>query len=104
MARKKPPVVPEENNPSLENFKLNRAKIKEMYESDRGTKNAVGRSPSSDSVDIKNLTVDGFNSKYYNLASLDEQRKLSDAAYKLYPVYASVIDYLSNMFTWDYVY
>lgn len=104
MAKKKPPIVPEENNPQLDNFKINRTKIKEMYESDRGTKNAVGRTSSVESADVKNLTVDGFNSKYYNLTSLDEQRKLSDAAYKLYPIYASVIDYLSNMFTWDYVY
>lgn len=100
MGRKNIPEVPV----TPENFKLTRAKIKEMYDNDVGTKRYVGQTPSSASSSLRSLTVDEFDTKFFNLSNLDEQRKLSDESYKTQPIYATVIDYLSNMFTWDYVF
>ena len=106
MAKKKDKAleVPVEDTQS--NFKLTRTTIKQMYESDTGARNAVqpssgGTSPSSK---LKGLDIDAFDTRFYNLSDLTEQRQISDEAYKLVPIYATVIDYLSNMFTWDYVY
>lgn len=97
------PQVPENE---LNNFKLTRAKIKSMYESDTGTKRAANPTlgGSSSASSLQNLDIDSFDSKFYNLSDMSEQRKISDEAYKLIPIYTTVIDYLSNMFTWDYVY
>lgn len=98
------PEVPENN--SQQNFKLTRTKIKNMYESDTGTRRAANPSSggSAGSSTLKGLSIDSFDTKFYNLSDLSEQRKMSEEAYKLVPIYATVVDYLSNMFTWDYVY
>lgn len=89
---------------NAENFKITRTAIKQMYESDQGIKYAANQTGSSNTSLLRNLDIAGFDSKFYNLSSLDEQRKLSEEAYKVLPIYATVIDYLSNMYTWDYIY
>lgn len=100
---KKP--IPNQEVPDS-NFKLTRAKIKSMYDNDEGVQRAAKPSSGSSSASssLKTLDVSGFDSKFFNLADLTEQRKISDEAYKVFPIYTTVIDYLSNMYTWDYVY
>ena len=91
-----PPVDP--------NFKLNRAKIKEMYKDDVSVRRNVNKTIGMSST-INSLSTDTLTSYYYNLSvELDNQRKYSKEAYTFYPVYASIIDYLSNMYCWRYTY
>lgn len=92
------------NSPSESQFKITKGKIREMYKDDvsvrRNVNKVIGLSSS-----IKTLTPDTLSSYYYNLSSdLDNQRKYSKEAYTFYPVYASIIDDLSNMYCWRYTY
>ena len=86
------------------NFKLTRAKIKEMYKDDVSVRRNVNKIVGMSST-INSLTKDTLSSYYYNLSvDLDNQRKYSKEAYTFYPVYSALIDYLSNMYCWRYTY
>lgn len=84
-------------------FKITKAKIREMYDSDEGLQNYVKNNNSS-SVSINNLTLDTFATKYFALGALAQQRKYSNEAYTFYPIYAQLIDTLANMFQCKYIY
>ena len=88
----------------LTRFKIVKSKIREMYESDRSIRRNVNQDVSS-SVTYNTVTLDNIAGSYYSLTTdLDYQRDLSYQVYTFSPIYANVIDYLSNMFLWRYVY
>ena len=90
--------------PPIENFKVTRAKIKEMYRDDVSVRRNANKSLNVSSS-INNLTPDTLKTYYYNLsADLTNQRKYSNEAYTFYPVYSALVDYLSNMYCWRYTY
>lgn len=79
-------------------FKITRAKIKEMYESDTSIKRNVNKTTNT-AATINTLTTDTLNSYYYNLTvELENQRRYSNELYTFYPIYAGLLDYLSNMY------
>ena len=85
-------------------FKITRAKIKEMYESDTSIKRNVNKTTNT-AATINTLTTDTLNSYYYNLTvELENQRRYSNELYTFYPIYAGLLDYLSNMYLWRYTY
>ena len=84
-------------------FKITRSAIEEMYRDDRSVNNNVGQSSNS-STNIGNLTIDSFNTNYYNINNLDLLRNYSREAYAFHPIYSTVIDTLSNMYYWRYTF
>lgn len=85
-------------------FKITRSKIKEMYESDTSIKRNVNKTAST-AATINNLTFDTLANNYYSLTvELETQRRYSNELYSFYPVYAGLLDYLSNMYLWRYTY
>ena len=85
-------------------FKITRAKIKEMYESDVSIKRNVNKTTTS-SATINTLSTDTLSSNYYALTTeLETQRRYSNELYTFYPIYAGLLDYLSNMYLWRYTY
>lgn len=96
---------PKSDTPPIDvNFKLSRAKIKEMYKDDSSVRRNVNKSIAASSS-IRGLTTEALKNTYYNLSvDLDNQRKYSREAYTFYPIYAALIDYLSNMYCWRYTY
>ena len=91
-------------NDQIARFKIVKSKIREMYESDRSIRRNVNQDTSS-SVTYNTVTLDNIAGSYYSLTTdLDYQRDLSYQIYTFSPIYANVIDYLSNMFLWRYVY
>lgn len=84
-------------------FKITRSAIQEMYKDDASVVRNVNQSQAA-STTIGNLTVETFNNNYYNVGNLDLIRGYSREAYAFYPIYAAVIDSLSNMFYWRYVF
>lgn len=85
-------------------FKITRAKIKEMYESDVSIKRNVNKTTSS-SATINTLSTDTLSNNYYALTTeLETQRRYSNELYTFYPIYAGLLDYLSNMYLWRYTY
>ena len=92
------------SSPEVNNFKINRAKIKEMYKDDTSVRRNINKAANLSSS-IQNLTPANLESYYYNLSpELENQRKYSKEAYTFYPIYANIIDSLSNMFCWRYTY
>ena len=90
--------------PPVENFKVTRAKIKEMYRDDISVRRNVNKALGI-SASIGTLTPDTLKTYYYNLsADLNNQRKYSNEAYTFYPIYTALVDYLSNMYCWRYTY
>ena len=86
------------------NFKLNKAKIREMYKDDISVRRNVNKN-SLNSSSFGTLTVDTLQSNFYNLTvELQNQRKYSAEAYTFSPIYANIIDYYSNMYYWRYTY
>ena len=84
-------------------FKLTRSAIQELYRDDASIGRNVGNAPSASSS-LGSLTIDALNSNYYNINNLDLLRQYSQEAYALYPIYSNLIDSLSNMFYWRYVF
>lgn len=92
--------TPETSN----NFKLTRTKIREMYKDDVSVRRNVNKTIGN-STTMGTLTPDGLRSVYFTLTdTLENQRKYSAEAYTFYPIYSSIVDYLSNMFCWRYTY
>lgn len=90
--------------PSESQFRITKGKIKEMYKDDVSVRRNVNKTVGMSSS-IKTLTPDTLSSYYYNLSiDLDNQRKYSKEAYTYYPIYSTLIDYLSNMYCWRYTY
>lgn len=90
--------------PADSRFKITRAKIKEMYESDVSIKRNVNKTTTS-SATINTLSTDTLSSNYYALTTeLETQRRYSNELYTFYPIYAGLLDYLSNMYLWRYTY
>ena len=85
------------------NFKISRSTIEEMYKDDSSIVRNVNQNKNQTS-NIGNLTLDSFNSNYYNINNLELVRGYSREAYAFYPVYSTLIDSLSNMFYWRYVF
>lgn len=104
MSKKKEELT---NNPAPEasnNFKLNRTKIKEMYKDDVSIRRNVNKNIGI-STSMASLTADSLKNAYFTLTdTLENQRKYSAEAYTFYPIYANIVDYLSNMFCWRYTY
>ena len=84
-------------------FKITRAAIEEMYKDDRSIGRNVDQSR-NESNTLGSLTIDTFNQNYYNVNNLTVVRNYSREAYAFYPIYASIIDSLKNMFYWRYVF
>ena len=85
-------------------FKITRSKIKEMYESDTSIKRNINKTTST-AATINNLTFNTLANNYYSLTvELETQRRYSNELYSFYPVYAGLLDYLSNMYLWRYTY
>ena len=89
----------------IADFKTLRSKIREMYEGDQGVIVSARKDSSlQTSSQLNSLTIDAFRNQYYALNDLSRQRAWSLEAYQTNAIYATLIDYLSNMFTWDYIY
>ena len=102
MGKKK--ITDIEESPTTSEFKITRTKIKEMYESDVSIKRNVNKNTAT-AATINNLSTDSLNSNYYNLTvELETQRRYSNELYSFYPIYAGILDYLSNMYLWRYTY
>lgn len=84
-------------------FKITKAKLDEMYKDDESITRNVDRQQAA-STTIGSLTAESFSSSFFNVGSIDTVRKYSKEAYAYYPLYATVLDYLANFFTWDYTY
>ena len=84
-------------------FKINRSSIEEMYKDDRSIGNNVDQTR-NDSTSLGTLTIDGFNSNYYNTNNMSTIRTYSREAYAFYPIYSSIVDSLKNMFYWRYTF
>ena len=70
--------------PPVENFKVTRAKIKEMYRDDVSVRRNVNKAPGL-SASIGTLTPDTLKTYYYNLsADLNNQRKYPNRRQRLY--------------------
>ncbi len=84
-------------------FKLTRTKIKEMYESDESVLRNVNKTKNVSST-INSLDIPTIESNYYAIASLDQPRQYAAELYTFNPVFANIVDYFCNMFSWKYVY
>lgn len=85
-------------------FKITRSKIQQMYKDDKTIVTNVNRTLSSNN-NLQSLTAASLKSNYYNAkTTLENQRNYSSQAYSYYPIYSTVIDYLSNMYYWRYTY
>ena len=84
-------------------FKITRSAIEEMYKDDRSIGRNVDQNK-NESNTIGSLTIDSFNSNYYNVNNLTVVRNYSREAYAFYPIYSSIVDSLKNMFYWRYVF
>ena len=90
------------NNDAVENlstpdnrFKLNKAKIKEMYKDDKTIRNNVNR-PVGDNSTLGNLTAAVLKTNYFSFAAnMEQQREYSRQAYSFYPTYSNIIDYFT---------
>ena len=83
-------------------FKKFKSSIKSMYGSDSTIRHNVNRTASA-SVSFNTATASSIKSSLYNITTaLENQRKLSSDAYIFSPIYANIIDYLSNMYLWRY--
>lgn len=85
------------------NFKVLRGAIEEMYQDDQSIRRNVNQSTTASST-MGSLTIDTLESGYYNLGNLDTVRQYSNEAYTFYPAYSTILDSLSNMYLWRYVY
>lgn len=90
------------NKKDIANFKINRVKeINEMYADEASTNrrfnrtNASGRSSVTTAAGVRTLLQNAISNN-------TEAVKLSKQLYATNPIYAQVIDYLSNMFMWRY--
>lgn len=90
------------NKKDIANFKINRVKeINEMYADEASTNrrfnrtNASGRSQVTTAAGVRTLLQNAISNN-------TEAVKLSKQLYAINPIYAQVIDYLSNMFMWRY--
>lgn len=90
------------NKKDIANFKINRVEeIKEMYADESSTNrrfnrtNASGRSQVTTAAGVRTLLQNAISNN-------TEAVKLSKQLYATNPIYAQVIDYLSNMFMWRY--
>lgn len=84
-------------------FKITRSAIEEMYKDEQTIPRNVNQTP-NDSTSLGTLTIDTFNSNYYNVNNLSTVRQYSREAYAFYPIYAALIDSLKNMFYWRYTF
>ena len=84
-------------------FKITRSAIQEMYKSDETVRRNVNAT-NTVSSSLSGLTIDSFEQNYYSLNNLDLLRGYSQEAYAFYPIYSAIIDSLSNMFYWRYVF
>jgi hypothetical protein len=104
MARNKKTEEAPTSTQELDKFKIVKAKIKEMYRDDESLKRSVNLNPTVSSS-IGDVSTDTVKNVYYNLSTdLYTQRKYSNELYTFYPVYAEIIDYLSNIYMWRYTY
>lgn len=85
------------------NFKVLRGAITEMYEGEETIKRNVNEDQAA-STNIGSLTIDSFNNAYYSIGNMDQIRDYSRDAYAFHPIYSTVIDTMSNMFYWRYVF
>lgn len=86
-------------------FKITKGKIRQMYKDDNSVRRNVNKDIAGAGQSIVNLSLEGLKSSYYaNSNDYNERRNYSAEAYKYYPVYANIIDYLSNMYCWRYTY
>ena len=98
--QQKPNLAPEQIN----NFKLTRSKIREMYKDDQSVRRNVNKT-TTPSTNFGTLSLESLEANFYNLTvDLQTQRKNSADAYVFSPIYANIIDYYSNMFYWRYTY
>lgn len=84
-------------------FKITRSSIEEMYKDDRSITRNVDQS-SAAITNLGSLTIDTFNSNYFNINNLALLRGYSRDAYAFYPIYAEIVNSLSNMYYWRYVF
>lgn len=91
------------HNSMATNFKISRSQIEEMYKDDQSIVRNVNQNKSN-SGSIGSLTIDSFNTNYFNVNNLETIRGYSREAYSLYPIYATVIETLSNMYYYRYTF
>ena len=84
------------------NFKLTKSKIKEMYKDDAGVKARVNKN-SAPATSITN-DLNTIKNNYFGYSDLTKQWEYSRDLYNFYPIYANLIDSLSNMYLWRYTY
>lgn len=79
-------------------FKLTKKAIRRMYADDVSIKREFNLT-SSATNSVQNATFDSVKSTYFGATSdLSNVRNLSNSSYLFYPIYSTIIDYLSNMF------
>ena len=88
---------------STENFKITRGAIEEMYRDDATIRRNVGENKTA-SASMGNLNSSTLDSSYFNISNLEQVRQYSREAYTFYPTYSTVLDSLSNMYYWRYVF
>ena len=81
-----------------ERFKITKAKVEEMYKDDVTIGRNVDRAKSTSNT-IGTVTPESFSTTFFNSGSIDTVRKYSEEAYTYYPLYQTVLDYLSNFYT-----
>lgn len=87
----------------VDKFQLTRGAIEEMYRDDTTIRRNVNENKTASST-MGNLTPDTLDSTYFNLGNLEQVRQYSRDAYTFYPTYSTVLDTLSNMYYWRYVF
>lgn len=102
MARKNK-TIEEDNLQTTAQFKITRAKIKEMYATDESVLRNVNKTRNISST-INSLDLATIETNYYAIANLDMPRQYAAELYTFNPIFANIIDYFCNMFSWKYIY
>lgn len=84
-------------------FKLLRSAIEEMYKDDSTIGRNVNQSKTP-STTMGSLDLSTLDTNYFNISNLSQVRQYSQEAYTFYPTYSTILDSLSNMYYWRYVF
>lgn len=91
------------DNKSVSTFRNIKGKIKDWYADDMSVVRKVDKTQNATTT-INNLSIETFNTNYYNLNNIALIRQYSNELYTFNPIYSNLIDYLSNMSLWRYTF
>ena len=89
--------------PVTSQFKITKGAIEELYSDDAAVIRNVNQSKTPSSS-LGSLSLDSLDTAYFNLGNLDQVRQYSREAYTYHPVYSTMLNSLSNMYYWRYVF